>query len=159
ESLTLLGSFGVRVVPTVLCRDLDEMIAAADKLGWPVVAKGVRAGVAHKTEAGLVRIDLRSPDALRAAHAAFGKCEQVAIQPFIRGKAEAIVGVTWSSDVGMMLMAGLGGIYAEALREVVMWSVPATAEELERKLAASALGRMLASARWGGDAARLAVLE
>jgi acetate---CoA ligase (ADP-forming) len=40
-----------------------------------------------------------------------------------------------------------------------MWSVPATAEELERKLAASALGRMLASARWGSDAARLAVLD
>jgi hypothetical protein len=59
----------------------------------------------------------------------------------------------------MMLMAGLGGIYAEALREVVMWSVPATVEDLERKLAASALGRMLASARWGSDAARVAVLE
>jgi hypothetical protein len=135
------------------------MIAAADKLGWPVVAKGVREGVAHKTEAGLVRIDLRGPDAMRAAYAAFGNCEQVAIQPFIRGKAEAIVGVTWSSDVGMMLMAGLGGIYAEALREVVIWSVPATAEEIECKLAASALGRMLTSARWGRDAARVAVLD
>jgi hypothetical protein len=106
-----------------------------------------------------VRLDLRRPDALRAAYAAFGAPEQVAIQPFIRGKAEAIVGVTWTSDVGMMLMAGLGGIYAEALREVVMWSVPATVEDLERKLAASALGRMLASARWGSDAARVAVLE
>jgi succinyl-CoA synthetase beta subunit len=155
----LLGTFGVRVVPTILCRDVDEMIAAADKLGWPVVAKGVREGVAHKTEAGLVRIDLRGPDAMRAAYAAFGNCEQVAIQPFIRGKAEAIVGVTWSSDVGMMLMAGLGGIYAEALREVVIWSVPATAEEIECKLAASALGRMLTSARWGRDAARVAVLD
>jgi acyl-CoA synthetase (NDP forming) len=159
ESLMLLGTFGVRVVPTILCRDVDEMIAAADKLGWPVVAKGVREGVAHKTEAGLVRIDLRGPDAMRAAYAAFGNCEQVAIQPFIRGKAEAIVGVTWSSDVGMMLMAGLGGIYAEALREVVIWSVPATAEEIECKLAASALGRMLTSARWGRDAARVAVLD
>jgi acetate---CoA ligase (ADP-forming) len=159
ESLKLLRSFGVRVVPTVLCRDVDEMIAAAEKLGWPVVAKGVRADVAHKTEAGLVRIDLRGPDALRAAYAAFGAPEQVAIQPFIRGKAEAIVGVTWSSDVGMMLMAGLGGIYAEALREVVMWSVPATAEQIERKLATCALGRLLASARWGSDAARAAVLD
>jgi acyl-CoA synthetase (NDP forming) len=93
ESLRLLGTFGVRVVPTVLCRDVDEMITAADKVGWPVVAKGVREGVAHKTEAGLVRLDLRGPDALRAAHAAFGAPEQVAIQPFIE-EAEAIVGVT-----------------------------------------------------------------
>src|SRR5829696_2549200 len=139
ESLAVLGRFGINVVPMVLCRSFDEMVAAADRMGWPVVAKAVVEGVAHKTEAGLVQTDLRSADALRAAYAAFGSPATVALQPFIKGKTEAIVGLTWSRDVGMMLLAGLGGIYAEALRDVVMWPVPVSHGSLERKLSNTAL--------------------
>ena len=129
ESLAVLGGFGINVVPTVLCNGVDEMVVAAERVGWPVVAKAVVAGVAHKTEAGFVQTDLRSADALRAAHAAFGAPPTVAVQPFIKAKAEAIVGLTWSRDVGMMLLAGLGGIYAEALRDIVMWPVPESYEK------------------------------
>ena len=159
ESLAVLGGFGINVVPTILCSSVDEMVAAATRTGWPVVAKAVVEGVAHKTEAGFVQTDLRSADALRQAYAAFGSPATVAVQPFIKGKAEVIVGLTWSRDVGMILLAGLGGIYAEALRDVVMWPVPASLASLQRKLSSSALGRMLASPRWNSPRSGAVLLE
>ena len=81
---------------------VDEMVAAAVRIGWPVVAKAVVEGVAHKTEAGFVQTDLRDSDALRKAYAAFGSPATVAVQPFIKGRAEVIVGLTWSKDVDVI---------------------------------------------------------
>ena len=81
-------------------------------------------GVAHKTEAGLVRVGVQNSEQLRRTYAEFGSPETMIVQPFVRGRLEVIAGVTWSPDVGMMLLAGLGGIYAEALRDVTMWSIP-----------------------------------
>jgi len=46
------------------------------------------------------------------------------------------------------MLAGLGGIYAEALQDIVMWSPPVDTAELEHKLSKSALGRLLTSSRW-----------
>jgi acyl-CoA synthetase (NDP forming) len=148
ESLAVLAAFGIGTVPTALCASADAMVAAAEGFGWPVVAKAVVAGVSHKTEAGFVKIDLRHADALRKAYADFGAPATVAVQPFIRGKLEAIAGMTWAQDVGMTMLAGLGGIHAEALRDVVVWSLPASRDDLRRKLSGSALGRLLASHRW-----------
>lgn len=159
ESLALLGEFGIDVVPMVECATVDEMLAAAERFGWPVVAKAVVAGISHKTEAGLVRVDLRDAAALRAAFEAFGRPARTIVQPFIRGKAEAILGSTWSPDVGPILIAGLGGIYAEALRDIVMWSPPVSEREIADRLAASALGRLLTSSRWPTPNARDAVVK
>jgi len=66
---------------------------------------------------------------------------------------EIIAGITRASDTGPMLLAGLGGIYAEAIGDVAIWSLPTPRAEIERKLRASTLGRILASPRWQGPAA------
>ena len=149
ESLALLARFGISTVPTIVCSSLDEAIAAAEKLKWPVVLKAVVAGLAHKSDAGMVHVDVRDVTALKHAYAELRSPLAVAVQPFVRGKVEAIAGITHAQDVGAMLLAGLGGIYTEALQEVVMWAVPTSPEKIERKLATSALGRVLASKRWG----------
>ncbi|MGQ7793694.1 acetate--CoA ligase family protein [Faunimonas sp. B44] len=147
ESLALLAGFGVPTVPTEVCASLDEAIAAAERLGGRVVLKAVVEGVGHKTEAGLVRVGVRGADAVRDAHRAFG-AGRMAVQPLVTGRLEMIAGVTRQPDVGPILVAGLGGIYAEAMREVAMWSIPAPAGELERRFAGSALGRIVRSPRW-----------
>ncbi|MYZ46585.1 acetate--CoA ligase family protein [Propylenella binzhouense] len=147
ESLALLARFGVPTVQTEVCADLDEAIAAAERLGGRVVAKAVVEGVGHKTEAGLVRVGIRGADAIREAHRAFGG-GPMAIQPLVAGHLEMIAGVTRQADVGPILLAGLGGIHAEAIRAVEMWSIPAPAAALERQFANSALGRILRSPRW-----------
>jgi hypothetical protein len=68
---------------------------------------------------------------------------------------EAIAGISRSPGVGLVLLCGLGGIYAEALRDACLWPVPVSREAIADKLAHSSLGRVLASPRWQHpDAAR-----
>ncbi len=159
ESLRLLETFGLSTVATVTCSSLEAAIHAAENLGWPIVAKAVIEGVAHKTEAGLVRLDIRDRDALAKAYRDFNAPPKLAVQRFVKGDAEAIAGITRARDVGPILLAGLGGIYAEALREVTMWALPTGREEIEQKLALSALGRLLTSSRWRHGGTRDAFID
>eukprot|EP01037_Dinobryon_pediforme_P012536 gene12536-12625_t len=139
ESLSLLAEAGIAVIRTDLATSLEQALAAAAAIGFPVVLKGVVAGIAHKTEAGLVKVGLKDAEALRSAYAEMGAPNQVAVQPMAQGRAEVIAGVT-RTDLGLMLVAGLGGIYAEALGEVVMWPIPSAREDIAARLAGSALG-------------------
>ena len=147
ESLNLLLGFGVRAVPTVECPSLAHALSAARAVGYPVVLKGVVEGVAHKSDQGLVQVDLSDSQALEAAYASLG-CANVIVQKMIKGDLEAIVGVTRAEGVGLVLLAGLGGIYAEALGNATLWPIPVTRGAIEDKLGDSSLGRVLASDRW-----------
>ena len=147
ESLNLLLGFGVRAVPTVECPSLAHALSAARAVGYPVVLKGVVEGVAHKSDQGLVQVDLTDSQALEAAYASLG-CANVIVQKMTKGDLEAIVGVTRAEGVGLVLLAGLGGIYAEALEDATLWPIPVTRGAIEDKLGDSSLGRVLASDRW-----------
>ena len=147
ESLDLLLSFGVRAVPTVPCPSLAHTLSAARGVGYPVVLKGVVEDVAHKSDLGLVQVNLADSDSLEAAYAVLG-CKNVIVQKMIKGDLEAIAGVTRSDGVGLVLLAGLGGIHAEALGDAVVWPIPVDRQTIEAKLAKSSLGRVIASHRW-----------
>jgi hypothetical protein len=134
-------------VDTVECTTFDAALAAAEHVGWPVVLKGVAEGVAHKSELGLVRTNLRDAAALQTAYATLGT-QQAIVQPMVPAALEAIAGITRSPGVGLVLLCGLGGIYAEALRDVCIWPIPVTREAIEVRLAQSSLGRVLTSQRW-----------
>jgi acyl-CoA synthetase (NDP forming) len=152
ESLRLLGEFGVPVVATAECASLAEAEAAAARCGYPVVLKGVVEGVAHKSDAGLVHARLPDEAALRAAYATLG-CPRAIVQPMVSGALETIAGVSRAEGVGLVLVAGLGGIHAEALRDVTLWPLPVARDAIEQRLRHTALGRVLASPRWRHPAA------
>ena len=158
ESLRLLADFGVPVVDTVECIAVDAALAAAERVGWPVVLKGVAEGVAHKSELGLVRTNLRDALALRTAYATLGTSRAV-VQPMVPAALETIAGISRSPGVGLVLLCGLGGIYAEALRDVCIWPVPVTREAIAGKLAQSSVGRVLASPRWQHPHTASALIE
>ena len=147
ESLRLLSNYGVPTVPTVECRSAADAVAAAERLGYPIVLKGVADGVAHKSDLGLVHVGLRDPDAVAQAYTAAG-CPNVIVQAMIAGSLEAIAGVTRADGVGLVLIAGLGGIFAEALHDVVTFPLPTSRATIETGLAKGSLGRILASPRW-----------
>jgi acyl-CoA synthetase (NDP forming) len=147
ESLRLLVSFGVPAVRTVECESASEAISAAARIGYPVVLKGVADGVAHKSDLGLVHVDLRDADAVARTYAAVG-CAKVVVQAMIGGGLEAIAGVTRADGVGLVLIAGLGGIFAEALHDVSTFPLPVSRGFIEAGLAKGSLGRILTSPRW-----------
>lgn len=147
ESLRLLAEYGVPTVPLAECRSATEAVAAAERLGFPVVLKGVAQGVAHKSDLGLVHVGLKDAEAVTAAYAAV-QCRDVVVQPMIKGDLEAIAGVSRSDGVGLVLIAGLGGIFAEALRDVVTLPIPSSRTAIQAAVAKGSLGRVLASPRW-----------
>ncbi len=147
ESLRLLASFGVPCVQTVECASAAEATAAATRIGYPVVLKGVAGGIAHKTELGLVHVGLRDPATLAQTYTAMG-CQKVIVQAMISGGIEAIAGVTRADGVGLVLIAGLGGIFAEAMRDVSTFPLPVSRDFIEAELGKGHLGLILTSPRW-----------
>lgn len=159
ESLSLLRRFGLDTVATHVCKDAEEAVVAANDLGWPVVVKAVVQGVAHKSDLGFVHVGVENAEALREICASFAQPATVAVQAMVHGKLEAIAGITKAAGVGTLLLAGLGGINAEALSAATLWPIPTTRADIEAKLAASALGRILTSPRWNDAASHTAFVE
>lgn len=146
ESLRLLARHDVATVPMIECPAAEAAEAAA-RLGFPVVLKGVAADIAHKSDHGLVHVNLADAAAVQAAAQAVGR-PTVVLQTMIKGDLEAIAGVTRADGVGLVLIAGLGGIFAEALRDVVTLPIPSSRPAIEAAVTAGSLGRILTSPRW-----------
>lgn len=149
ESKALLARFGVPIAGERLAFDVDEAVAAADALGYPVVAKLNGDRIAHKTERGLVRLGLADADALRlAATDLLAQATpddgdvQVLVAPMLQGNRELIAGLNEDPQFGMTVMVGIGGIFAEALADVAIRLVPierVDAEEMIEELQTQAL--------------------
>src|SRR5207244_7071910 len=149
DSKQLLAGYGVPVAAERLVRTADEAAAAAEALGFPVVAKLCGADIAHKTERGLVRLSLGDAGAVRAAAAdllAAATAEDgdagVLVGAMVRGNRELIAGVHRDPQFGPCVMLGVGGILAEAVADVAFRLVPldrVDAEELADDLRTTAL--------------------
>ena len=122
---------------------------AASEIGFPVVAKLCGDAIAHKTERGLVRLKLASAqavheaavDLLAAARPDDGPVT-VLIAPMVQGNRELIAGVVRDPQFGASVMLGIGGIFAEAIADVVFRPAPVdrvTAHEMIADLATQKL--------------------
>ncbi len=108
--------------------------AAVPELAYPVALKAVSAGIAHKTEAGAVALNVADADELRAACAAMTARLGDAIsgfiaEPMVKGLAEAIVGYRNDALVGPVVALGVGGVLAEIYRDVVLRMAPVSVGE------------------------------
>ncbi len=131
ESKRALASHGVRFpeerqVPTV-----EAAVDAATEIGFPVAVKLGGAGIAHKTERGLVRLGVADPDAMAAAAGellAAARPEDgdvhLLVAPMLRGDRELIAGLHRDEQFGMTVMLGIGGVLTEALGDVSFRLVP-----------------------------------
>jgi acetyltransferase len=134
ESKDWLKTLGLKVVKEIVIKDIDEAIQAANKIGYPVVLKGRIEGQIHKTEAGLVKLNLLNADQVKSAFQEMAglkiKPESFLIQPMLKGNPELIVGITRDSQFGPAAMLGLGGIWAEVYKDVVFRLVPLIKEDI-----------------------------
>ncbi len=121
KSKELLKSYSIPVTREVVVMSLDEALSAAVELGYPVVLKGL--GVAHKSEQGLVRLNIGDEQALRQIYAELD-CEAVLVQEQISGQRELVAGLIRDAQFGPCVMFGLGGIYTEALSDVTFRVAP-----------------------------------
>jgi acyl-CoA synthetase (NDP forming) len=128
QTKQLLGRFGVPAVAEQPAASADEAVSAAQAIGYPVVLKILSADIAHKTEAGGVKLKLQNEAEVRSAFAEIiesagrydpsAKLDGVLVQKMSSGIAELIVGVTHDEVFGPALTVGLGGVLTELYRDV-----------------------------------------
>jgi acetyltransferase len=149
ESKSLLRPYGLPLPVERLVDSADEAVAGAADVGFPVVLKLEGDAIAHKTERGLVRLDL--VDAAAVAHAATSLLAgatasdgdvRLLVAPMVRGNRELIAGLLRDPQFGPTVMLGVGGVLAEAVADVVFRPAPlddVTAHEMIDALATQRL--------------------
>ncbi len=127
----LLESAGIPTVPEFVSAEKSEIVAFAEKCGYPVVAKVV--GPVHKSDVGGVALNLRSKEVLEAE---FDRMMQipdataVMVQKMIKG-TELFIGAKYEPRFGHVVLCGLGGIFVEVLKDVSSGLAPLTYPEAE----------------------------
>jgi succinyl-CoA synthetase beta subunit len=129
EAKGVLATCGIPVTREVLVSAREEVAPAAAAIGYPLVVKACSPDIAHKTERGLVRLDVRSKgEALRAfdeiASGMAGAPGGVLVQEMVPGRRELAAGLVRDADFGPCVMFGLGGIFTEILHDVAFRKAP-----------------------------------
>jgi acetyltransferase len=133
DALELLASYGIPVAEARVARDPGDAARIAGELGFPVVIKAVAPALVHKTDAGGVRLDLHSAAEVIASATDMigavtrvlpGARPQILVQRMVSGGRETIAGMSRDRSFGPLVMFGLGGIYVEALQDVVFRVAP-----------------------------------
>lgn len=140
----LLGEYGVRVSELALAGSAEEAIQAAETLGYPVALKIESPDILHKTEAGGVRLGLNDPQAVRQAFAAIMEnakrykpeacIDGIVVQKMAEGDVEFVLGVQKDPVFGAVIMAGLGGVMVEIIKDVAFRKCPLTPSDAEHML-------------------------
>lgn len=138
QSKQVLARYGIAVPREEITHSADEAVAAAERIGYPVVAKVVSSAIAHKSDIGGVRIGLHDADAVRiafeeirlavAAVPGAPGMEGVLIAEMVSGGIECVLGATRDPEVGPVIVFGTGGVDLELSPDVVL-SAPVFTQE------------------------------
>jgi acyl-CoA synthetase (NDP forming) len=130
DSKRILAAYGVPTSAEVLVSSQAEAKAAAKKIGYPVVLKACSADEAHKTEKGLIAVNLGSQKALSDAFSTIkaraGENYDGAflVQEMVSGSREVMIGMHRDASFGPSVMFGLGGIFTEIFEDVAFRIAP-----------------------------------
>jgi acyl-CoA synthetase (NDP forming) len=152
-----LAAAGISVPREEIVASADEAVRSARATGYPVVLKIASEDIAHKTEIGGVALNLEGDAAVREAfdrlmanarqHAPRARLDGVLVAPMVRGGVELIAGVSRDAVFGPVVMVGLGGIYAEILKDVAVQVAPVSEEEALRMIRSLRMFPLLDGAR------------
>jgi len=146
DSKRLLKTYDIPVVEERIVASAADTLRIARKMGFPVVLKGLVPGQVHKTESGLVSLNIQSPALLKTAFADLtrrmkGK-GKILLQRQMPGEYELIVGMLHDAQFGACVMFGLGGVFSELQKDVVFAPAPlsaSTAQELIQRISGKKL--------------------
>jgi len=129
ESKLVIKAYGVPVIRDEMASNPAEAVKIAQEIGFPVVLKGVGPTLTHKTERGLVQLNLADADAVRIAAEATVKeagkeLRGLLVAPQISGKREFVAGFLQDDLFGPAVMFGVGGIFTEAFSDIAFRLAP-----------------------------------
>ncbi|HZE29782.1 MAG TPA: acetate--CoA ligase family protein, partial [Gaiellaceae bacterium] len=144
QTRALLGAYGLPLVPERTAATLDDALAAAVEIGFPVVVKTAAAG-AHKTESGGIALDLGDEQRVREAIERIGL--PVIVQRYLAGGTELLAGVVQDPVFGPLVAFGPGGVYAELIGDAAFRIAPITDVDAEELVTGGKAGRLVAGFR------------
>jgi acyl-CoA synthetase (NDP forming) len=148
----ILEAYEFPTLPDRLVSNVADAITAVRELGAPVVIKALVSGIAHKTEHGLVRLNVCSAEEAeqaarelleRGRALADGDDVRLLVQPMISPVAELLVGARIDPDYGPLVVAGFGGINVELFKDVAVRLAPVSPAEAEEMLQSTRAFRLL----------------
>ena len=129
EGYEVLQAYGFPTPQSILCTTEQEGIDAARQIGYPLVMKIVSPDIIHKSDAGGVKVGVKTDDELKSAfrtitenalkYKSDAKIKGVLVQEMVKSAKETILGASQDPTFGPVIMFGLGGIYVEVLKDVV----------------------------------------
>jgi acyl-CoA synthetase (NDP forming) len=168
EGKRLLAAWGVESAREVLVGSAAAAVSAAAQLGFPVALKVDSPDILHKTEAGVVRLNLCDAAQVRAAYAeilasanAYAPQAQitgVSVQEMVGDGVEVIVGVSYDPQLGPVLLFGSGGVMVEVYNDVALRRCPITRAEARAMISEVKGARLLQGFR-GRPVADVGALE
>jgi 4-hydroxybutyrate---CoA ligase (ADP-forming) len=139
EGYEVLQAYGFPTPQSILCTTEQEGIDAARQIGYPLVMKIVSPDIIHKSDAGGVKVGVKTDDELKSAFRAItenalkyksdAKIKGVLVQEMVKSAKETILGASQDPTFGPVIMFGLGGIYVEVLKDVVFRVAPIDEQE------------------------------
>lgn len=155
DSKALLHAFGIPLPPERLVTTADDAVAAAQDIGFPVVLKAVSAALPHKSDAGLVCLNLTDAAMVRQAAAAMtGRIaslrvalDGMLVAKQVTGGTEVVLGMQRDVEMGPVVMVGMGGVLVELFKDVSFAPATLDRDQAREMVRATRAGQMLAGLR------------
>ncbi|MBT6204013.1 MAG: acetate--CoA ligase family protein [Rhodospirillaceae bacterium] len=161
EGLALLADYGFSVPDHAVADTLADVLAAVERIGFPVVLKTAIPGIAHKSEVGGVKLNLTDAQAVREAYediaARLGT--RVFVAPMLDAGVEMVLGVTRDPQFGALVLLGTGGVLVEILNDAAVLRPPVSVWEVRHVLAGLKAGKLLDGVRGAAPADRDALVD
>ncbi len=168
ESKQLLKEIGINTTEIKLAASEGEAVAISQKLGFPVVLKIASPDISHKSDAGGVKVGLKTKEDVSRAYKEImtsvkqkfpdAKIEGVSVQNMARPGTEVIIGMTKDPQFGPVLMFGLGGVWVEVLKDVSFRIVPLARRDAQEMIKEIKGYKLLEGYR-GSEPANITMLE
>lgn len=157
ESKNILRKYDIPLAAEALVKSADDALAFADKTGYPLVMKVDSPDIPHKTEAGVVKLNICDAESLQMAYLEIlqkakdynpeAKINGVLVQEMVTNGTEVIIGMKNDPQFGPTLLFGLGGIFVEIMKDVSLRIAPITKREAMEMLEDTKGYRILQGAR------------
>ena len=147
----LLGAYGIPVCREALAHSAEEAVEAARRIGFPVAVKVCDSDILHKSEQGLVRVNVGDANGVSQSFSDFqkkaGRRVPVIISEMITGGRELLAGITFDEQFGHCIAFGMGGVLTEAINDVVYRLAPLSLDEAEEMICDLSHPKLLAAYR------------
>lgn len=169
QSKNLLRAYGISSPREIIAKSIAEAVEAADGLTYPVVLKVVSDGILHKSDVGGVVLNLQSADDVRAAyegildslerHGVTAPIDGMLVGQHISDGLELVLGLHRDPEMGLVVMAGSGGVLLELIKDVAFCAPPITPEKARDMLDRTRAGQLLKGYRGAKPRAVDAVVQ